>query len=91
MMWSLGKVIQTPEVLRVYLTSFWVEKPLNCFEDCRDLIEAEQKDLLKDLQNLRRNAAIRKVNDIVKRARIAKASTRAKMDGEMGLSHCSKY
>lgn len=72
MMWSLGKVIQTPEVLRVYLTSFWVEKPANCFEDCRDLIEAEQKDLLKDLRNLRRNAAIRKVNDIVKRARIAK-------------------
>ncbi|KAI8576700.1 hypothetical protein K450DRAFT_255725 [Umbelopsis ramanniana AG] len=72
MMWSLGKVIQTPEVLRVYLTSFWVEKPANCFEECRDLIEAEQKDLLKDLRNLRRNAAIRKVNDIVKRARIAK-------------------
>jgi tRNA U34 5-carboxymethylaminomethyl modifying GTPase MnmE/TrmE len=71
MMWSLGKVIQTPEVLRVYLTSFWVVKPAKCFEDCRALIEAEQKDLLKDLRDLRRNAAIRKVNDIVKRARIA--------------------
>ncbi|CAO3593399.1 unnamed protein product [Absidia cylindrospora] len=72
MMWSLGKVVSTPEVMRVYLGSFWTEKPPNCFEDCRDLIEAESKDLLRDLKNLRRNAAIRKVNDIVKRARIAR-------------------
>jgi GTPase SAR1 family protein len=72
MMWSLGKVVSTPEVMRVYLGSFWTEKPPNCFEDCRELIEAESKDLLKDLKNLRRNAAIRKVNDIVKRAKLAR-------------------
>ncbi|KAI8638659.1 P-loop containing nucleoside triphosphate hydrolase protein [Parasitella parasitica] len=72
MMWSLGKVVQTPEVMRVYLSSFWSEKPTNCFEDCRELIEAESKDLLMDLKQLRRNAAIRKVNEIVKRARLAR-------------------
>ncbi|GAB5588050.1 hypothetical protein Unana1_02950 [Umbelopsis nana] len=72
MMWSLGKVVQTPEVMRVYLGSFWTEKPPNCFEDCRELLEAEQNDLLKDLRELRRNAAIRKINDIVKRARLAR-------------------
>lgn len=72
MMWSLGKVVQTPEVMRVYLGSFWVEKPPNCFEDCRELIEAESKDLLRDLKELRRNAAIRKINEIVKRARLAR-------------------
>ncbi|CAO3622428.1 unnamed protein product [Mucor fragilis] len=72
MMWSLGKVVQTPEVMRVYLSSFWTEKPPNCFEDCRELIEAESKDLLGDLKELRRNAAIRKVNEIVKRARLAR-------------------
>ncbi|KAG1119615.1 hypothetical protein G6F42_012936 [Rhizopus arrhizus] len=72
MMWSLGKVVQTPEVMRVYLSSFWTEKPPNCFEDCRELIEAESKDLLVDLKELRRNAAIRKVNEIVKRARLAR-------------------
>lgn len=71
-MWSLGKVVQTPEVMRVYLGSFWVEKPPNCFEDCRELIEAESKDLLRDLKELRRNAAIRKINEIVKRARLAR-------------------
>ncbi|RCH98157.1 3-hydroxyisobutyryl-CoA hydrolase [Rhizopus azygosporus] len=72
MMWSLGKVVQTPEVMRVYLSSFWTEKPPNCFEDCRELIEAESKDLLRDLKELRRHAAIRKINEIVKRARLAR-------------------
>lgn len=35
MMGSLGKVVQTPEVMRVYISSFWTEKPISCFEDCR--------------------------------------------------------
>ncbi|KAF9190589.1 hypothetical protein BGZ51_008440 [Haplosporangium sp. Z 767] len=72
LMWSLGKVIQTPEVMRVYLGSFWLTRPSNAFEDCRALLDAEQADLLKDLRSLPRNAAIRKVNEIVKRARLAK-------------------
>ncbi|KAI9261173.1 P-loop containing nucleoside triphosphate hydrolase protein [Sporodiniella umbellata] len=72
MMWSLGKVVQTPEVMRVYLSSFWIDKPPNCFEDCRELIESESKDLLRDLKELRRNAAIRKINEIIKRARLAR-------------------
>ncbi|KAF9430132.1 3-hydroxyisobutyryl-CoA hydrolase [Entomortierella beljakovae] len=72
MMWSLGKVVQTPEVMRVYLGSFWLHRPQNAFEDCRALLEKEQADLLKDLRDLPRNAAIRKVNEIVKRARLAR-------------------
>ncbi|KAG0212536.1 hypothetical protein BGX28_006135 [Mortierella sp. GBA30] len=72
LMWSLGKVIQTPEVMRVYLGSFWLQRPPNAFEDCRALLDAEQADLLRDLRDLPRNAAIRKVNEIVKRARQAK-------------------
>ncbi|KAF9376744.1 3-hydroxyisobutyryl-CoA hydrolase [Podila verticillata] len=72
LMWSLGKVIQTPEVMRVFLGSFWLHRPTNAFEDCRALLDAEQADLLKDLRDLPRNASIRKVNEIVKRARLAK-------------------
>ncbi|KAF9281548.1 3-hydroxyisobutyryl-CoA hydrolase [Mortierella alpina] len=72
LMWSLGKVIQTPEVMRVYLGSFWLQRPQNAFEDCRALLDKEQADLLKDLRDLPRNAAIRKVNEIVKRARLAR-------------------
>ncbi|CAG8637187.1 16474_t:CDS:2 [Funneliformis mosseae] len=72
LMWSLGRVVQTPEVMRVFLGSFWLEKPLNVFEDCRTLIESEQKDLLDSLRELPRNATVRKINEIVKRARLAK-------------------
>uniref|UniRef100_A0A8B9LT55 EH-domain containing 4 n=1 Tax=Astyanax mexicanus TaxID=7994 RepID=A0A8B9LT55_ASTMX len=70
LMWSLGKVINTPEVARVYLGSFWA-KPLQN-TDSRRLFEAEAQDLFRDIQALPRNAALRKLNDLIKRARLAK-------------------
>ncbi|XP_062379281.1 EH domain-containing protein 4 [Sardina pilchardus] len=70
LMWSLGKVINTPEVVRVYLGSFWA-KPLQN-TDNRRLFEAETADLFRDIQSLPRNAALRKLNDLIKRARLAK-------------------
>ncbi|KAG9333312.1 hypothetical protein JZ751_012830 [Albula glossodonta] len=70
LMWSLGKVINTPEVVRVYLGSFWA-KPLQN-SDNRRLFEAETQDLFRDIQSLPRNAALRKLNDLIKRARLAK-------------------
>lgn len=72
LMWSLGKVINTPEVVRVYLGSFWA-KPLQN-TDNRRLFEAEAQDLFRDIQALPRNAALRKLNDLIKRARLAKVS-----------------
>jgi hypothetical protein len=71
LMWSLGKVMGTPEVIRVYIGSFW-DKPYTN-DEYRKLFEAEQNDLLKDLYALPKNAAVRKINDLVKRARKAKA------------------
>jgi len=70
LMWSLGKVLNTPEVVRVYIGSFWDEE-LKC-RDCENLLKAEEEDLLNDLRLLPRNAAIRKVNEMVKRAKLAK-------------------
>jgi len=68
MMWSLGKVVQTPEVMRVYIGSFWDEECSN--KEFESLFIAESSDLLRDLRELPRNAAIRKINEMVKRARL---------------------
>ena len=73
LMWSLGKVLGTPEVSRVYIGSFW-DQPLR-YDMNRKLFEAEEQDLFADLQSLPRNAALRKLNDLIKRARLAKVSS----------------
>lgn len=70
LMWSLGKVFRTPEILRVYIGSFWSEPRQMC--DHYQLIELEEDDLLADIRNLPRNAAVRKLNDLVKRARLVR-------------------
>ena len=70
LMWSLGKVINTPEVTRVYVGSFW-EHPYKNTEFAR-LFDAEREDLIRDLHALPRQATVRKVNELVKRARLAK-------------------
>ena len=70
MMWSLGKVVNTPEVMRVYIGSFWDGPCQNM--DMEAFFKMEQGDLLRDLHELPRNAAVRKINELVKRARMAK-------------------
>ncbi|XP_059485837.1 EH domain-containing protein 3 isoform X1 [Neocloeon triangulifer] len=70
LMWSLGKVLNTPEVARVYIGSFW-DQPLR-YDVNRRLFEDEEQDLFKDLTSLPKNAALRKLNDLIKRARLAK-------------------
>lgn len=70
-MWSLGRVLRNPEVMRVYLGSFWADQPLQS-EETRHLLEAEMNDLLTDLHALPRNSAVRRLNELVKRARLAK-------------------
>ncbi|KAL3508447.1 hypothetical protein ACH5RR_027848 [Cinchona calisaya] len=74
LMWSLGKVLNTPEVTRVYIGSF-NDKPINEVATGpigRDLFEKEQDDLLADLKNIPKKACDRRINEFVKRARAAK-------------------
>ncbi|XP_022714431.1 EH domain-containing protein 2-like isoform X1 [Durio zibethinus] len=74
LMWSLGKVLNTPEVVRVYIGSF-NDKILNeadIDQLGQDLFEKEQDDLLKDLIDIPRKACDRRINEFVKRARAAK-------------------
>jgi len=59
-------------VSRVYIGSFW-DKPINeAGKDNAELFDAEKQDLLSDLRGLPRNSAVRKVNELLKRARLAK-------------------
>ena len=71
LMWSLGKVMGTPEVVRVHLGSF-NEKPISDGVENKQLFELEQNDLVRDLQELPRSGAMRKINEMVKRIRAAK-------------------
>jgi hypothetical protein len=56
LMWSLGKVVKTPEVLRVFIGTFWNQPLLH--NDNAELFELEKADLMKDLRELPRNRLI---------------------------------
>lgn len=94
LMWSIGKVVKTPEVLRVYVGSFW-DQPLMC-EDNAALFEMEERDLMRDLKDLPRNSAVRKINELVKRVRSCKVHAyiishlREQMPFMMGISKKQK-
>jgi len=67
LMWSLGKVMMTPEVCRVYVGSFWAA-PLKNREQSA-LFAREKLDLFRDIARLPQNAVMRRINELVKRAR----------------------
>ena len=70
LMWSLGKVIRSPEASRVFLGSFW-EAPLKLSEN-KVLLDREKRDLLDEIVALPQNAIVRRINELVKRARSVK-------------------
>jgi len=94
MMWSLGKVKQTPEVTRVFISSFWDQPFKN--QDNKALFQSERDDLFKELRELPRYSAIRKINDLVKRARCVKVHAliighlKSKMPSFMGKEAAQK-
>jgi EH domain-containing protein 1 len=70
LMWSLGKVMNTPEVCRVFMGSFW-DAPLQNMEQA-ELFQREEMDLLQDIMRLPQQAVMRRINELVKRARSVK-------------------
>ena len=65
--------IMGPIGCRVYIGSFW-DEPLR-HEINRKLFEDEERDLFRDLHDLTRNSTLRKLNDLIKRARLVKVSS----------------
>lgn len=95
--WSLGKVLNTPEVMRVYIGSFNVDpvkEETGSF--ARALFQMEQNDLLVDLKDIPRKSCDRKINEFVKRARAAKINAmivshlRAQMPTMMGRARAQQ-
>jgi len=70
MMWNLGKVIDTPEVSRVYIGSFWDDALAN--DEQRRLFESEENDLYTALACVPQSGTFRKLNDLIKRARLSR-------------------
>jgi len=70
LMWSLGKVMGTPEVCRVYVGSFWGSPLKNTEQEA--LLNSEKMDLFLDIAQLPQNAVMRRINELVKRARSVK-------------------
>jgi len=70
LMWSISKVINVPECPKVFVGSFWDQQLKH--DLYRRLFEKELQYLFDDLQDLPRYAAMRKLNDFIKRARMAK-------------------
>ena len=70
LMWALGKVMNTPEVCRIFIGSFW-GAPMK-FTEQADLLNKEKLDLFNDIAMLPQNAVMRRINELVKRARSVK-------------------
>ena len=61
LMWSLGRFFQTPEVCRVYISSFW-DAPYAPISGAAaaTLFDSEKSDLFDDLRDIPRYAAVRR-------------------------------
>ena len=84
LLWSLGKVVNTPEVLRVFVASMW-DKPYRDDQQSA-LFDRERDSLLHDLHSLPKDTRIRRINETVKRWRAVKthAMLCAHLKGQFG-------
>jgi len=70
LMWSMGKLFTTPEVVRVYTGSFWNKELVH--KDFEGMFKADEEWLLDELMGLPSVSAERKVNEVVKHLRFVK-------------------
>ncbi|KAL9678373.1 hypothetical protein QQ045_016217 [Rhodiola kirilowii] len=80
LMWSLGKVLNTPEVMRVYIGNlvYYIKPKSKLLSEAaagplgKELFEKEQENLLDDLWDIPKKACDPRINEFVKRAGAAK-------------------
>ena len=88
LMWSLSRVIKTPEVMRVYIGNF-NDQPYR-YKGMSELLDQERVNLMTDLMDIPRRTTARRVNELVKRLRGLKihiyilANLKSKMPSMMG-------
>jgi len=71
LLWNVGKVLRTPEVARVFISSFW-DQPYR-FKDHQQLFDEDKSAILQELSELPRTALLRKVDSFAARARRLKS------------------
>jgi len=71
LLWNVGKVLRTPEVARVFVSSFWDEAYR--YKDHQRLFDKDKEAVVNELRELPRNALLRKLNSFVARVRKVQA------------------
>jgi hypothetical protein len=71
LLWNVGKVLRTPEVARVYISSFW-EQPYR-FQDHQQLFDEDKSAVLAELSELPRTSWLRKIDAFAARVRHLRA------------------
>mmetsp|Transcript_48634 Transcript_48634/g.137491 ORF Transcript_48634/g.137491 Transcript_48634/m.137491 type:complete len:458 (+) Transcript_48634:50-1423(+) len=71
LLWNIGKVWHTPEIAKVFVSSFWDTEYR--YKDHQQLFDEDKEAVIKELHALPRTALLRKVNSFVNRVRSVRA------------------
>jgi len=71
LLWNVGKILRTPEVARVFVSSFWDSEYR--FEDHKQLFDEDKKAIVEELRGLPRATLLRKTHAVVARVRKVRA------------------
>lgn len=89
LLWNVGKVLQTPEIAKVFVSSFWNEEYR--YKAHEELFDQDKQAVQKELAGLPRTALLRKIDMLAKRVSAVKthllimSHLRSKMTGLMNM------
>lgn len=71
LLWNVGQILRTPEVARVYISSFW-DEPYQ-YDYHKRLFDEDKENLMQELRSLPTTAIVRKINQMILRIRRVRA------------------